>query len=741
MLKAVPAGYERGYPIANVNVSIDNAAVGLTNQYGAIDVENLAVGTHRLDVALKTFENGADKHYNGGTDIILKKSREQKTFLLVKGEGPAAFAAIEDGKEVFVLNEYDVNEQIVPVVVVAIYGAIVVGGFLWDAYDYWQCAKKAEDWDPEKSVWDNYKCDSISEKDADAFNDCVDKVLSKNQNQADECVFETGMIMLNFVPVENAFKTVGKLGVKLGGKGAKKLITFVPFIDDAFEGSYKVFRAVKGNEVYIKVVHYAKKGAVYTFKVVDNSLKIFDNAVGLIVNKVARNPDTWKIITEKVNAVVFKTTAADIPIGKLNSIQTIQGILGEKAGDEYVTAAKLALEKEGNEVIIEKGLPNAVVERFKDSGKYIVEYTDTGKGIIIFEKTAKGSRGSTIGEIDGLLFVNGKPTVIESKAAIADNIRGSIEPVDFFKSKVHTVEDLTGQKPEVLLLVPKGEAGKLAGELQSFSEHAGKEGVNFAYDEFPETADDFGKAARLILDDDMTKGAKLLSAYVDDLKKLGMPDDMLERVLKNLGRYSDDIIRKYTHTLYEPGQAFVFRGRQPAEFPVKIADGKEVLDWGAIKIGNADVNLARKNLDFIKNLPEKERLQYAKLSLAHVEGSPNIFISTSKIPSLAANDYGKKGYVFIINPRARNALDVEKTIQKQLDKGEILQSHYDLHADVISKESEVAFIEKIDGEDILGAVKVDGVGKVLKDSFENNPFYRSETLAEDIAKGKEMTGG
>jgi hypothetical protein len=53
----------------------------------------------------------------------------------------------------------------------------------------------------------------------------------------------------------------------------------------------------------------------------------------------------------------------------------------------------------------------------------------------------------------------------------------------------------------------------------------------------------------------------------------------------------------------------------------------------------------------------------------------------------------------------------------------------------------VDFIEQIDSKEILGAVRVDMDGNIIKGSMEINPTYLSESLDEDIEVAKKFTGG
>lgn len=535
--KAKTNAFPKGYPVANVDVLIDDTFKGASNQFGAVDIEGLTTGNHRIDVYLMVLEDGQEKRYIGGTSLTLASSYEEKNYALVKGSSPsAAYTALENGNEAFSLSETNVTPELVwiPIIVAVVW----VAGTAWDAYDYEKCVERhANAWDPNKEDWSKFKCNT--EMDEEQLNDCVSKLLSKNQNTIEGCGFEAGMLALNALPQESIPKTGLKLAVKLG-----KAVRIIPFIDDAAKGAYRTYRFVRGTESFVTVTDKLNKGAKYAFKLADNSLKIFDNSVGFIVNKIARNPDAWKKISEKVDNLLLNAKPSDIPAPKLGSVGNIQGVLGEKAKDEYVAVVKVALEKEGTSVAIEKGAAKATISRFANSQKYIVEYGDTGTGIEIFERTAKGTRGSPVGQIDGLIFVNDKPVIIEAKAARAVNIAGennvNLDPVGFFNKKVKPIEDLTGQTPEVLLLIPKGETAKstgflkptLSGRIDELSKHLENKGSHLAYGEFHFGVDDFEKSARSISKKAMSAINHEVGKYINS-RDYGYAIHGVERFLNN----------------------------------------------------------------------------------------------------------------------------------------------------------------------------------------------------------------
>lgn len=230
---------------------------------------------------------------------------------------------------------------------------------------------------------------------------------------------------------------------------------------------------------------------------------------------------------------------------------------------------------------------------------------------------------------------------------------------------------------------------------------------------------------------------KNIKGGLDSYQKSLAEADRL-RALKTIGVYVDDVIGKYTHVLYEPKQGiFAYRGIRIFRLPIKDSDG-QFINWAKIKEGYDGINVVEIDLNFIKKLPEAERKEHAKLSLSQVHQSHGIFIPTSKLPSVAKGFAETDGFVFIINPRAGNVLDLQETILLQLNKKEITYSAYQMIEETINKEFELSFIEKIDIEDFLGTVRVKN-GEIVKGSFDKNPYYRPDT-PNDISIALKETG-
>lgn len=503
-----PSDYPRGFPVANVEVFLDDADIGRTNQFGAIDIENILTGSHKLNIFLKVLEDSQDSFYTGGTTLSLANPYEERIFSIVKGQSPATLHVLENGKESFVLQQYnETNPNIffLPL----IYVAITIGGIAWDTYDYYNCLEQnSQPWQPNANNWNTYNCVTSTSMTPDQYNECVAKALSKNQNTVDNnCAFEGGMLALNFVPIAGVTKTLAKVTVKIG-----KAVRFLPHIDNLIENAYKPVKKVINGETFVEVTDNLNKGAKYVYKYVDNGFKVVDNVVGVIVNKITKDSDTWRRISDKIDNLLLNTKPKNVPEEFLENqpearrASAVQGFLGEKSMDDYIDISKEVLESDGAEVIVRRGTSGSEVTGLNNQ-RYVAKYTPTERGIKVFDKILKQDAG----EFDGLLFINNKPLVLEAKSSTAKSIYGDISDFDkFFRNKIETVEGLTGQKPEILLLIPKGEKNiyvydeikkisiQLSDQLDSLGKYLEGKGAHFVYDEFPATNDQFVESAKRI---------------------------------------------------------------------------------------------------------------------------------------------------------------------------------------------------------------------------------------------------
>ena len=212
-------------------------------------------------------------------------------------------------------------------------------------------------------------------------------------------------------------------------------------------------------------------------------------------------------------------------------------------------------------------------------------------------------------------------------------------------------------------------------------------------------ANDLGRAAKN--EDDIIQLARG-GRFIDDEVVGGidnfyprLPAKERLRLIKKIGRYSDDFLNNGWKRFIEPDP--VYRG-------VKGSDAMkdDVFKNGVVSRGNGD--------DFTNHI--KEGTSY-----------DSKFISASKDYDIAARKFASdgeapQGFVFKINPRARNTVDAIPTLR---DHGFEIGVEPRFWDEILS-EREVAFIKKIDPQDIQGAWKVDRFGNIIGDFIPNNNY-------------------
>lgn len=122
---------------------------------------------------------------------------------------------------------------------------------------------------------------------------------------------------------------------------------------------------------------------------------------------------------------------------------------------------------------------------------FVLEIEDKG-AINVFDK---GS-GKQISRISGLMLVNNKPIVINSKALGAEELLRRTNADKIMKFEIEPIKQLKGQMPEFLLLVPKGERKTKIDDLVA---ELNKKGVKAACNELPATLKEFEQAADRIV--------------------------------------------------------------------------------------------------------------------------------------------------------------------------------------------------------------------------------------------------
>ncbi len=109
--------------------------------------------------------------------------------------------------------------------------------------------------------------------------------------------------------------------------------------------------------------------------------------------------------------------------------------------------------------------------------------------------------------------------------------------------------------------------------------------------------------------------------------------------------------------------------------------------------------------------------------LEHVRDMrPSTFISTSAYQKIAAkfasNDF-RNGYVFKIDPRALNGINVAESLKPLRDAGKIDDETW---YNIVEQEWEISFLGSIDPQDIIGYWKVNFKGEIVGDLIPNKNY-------------------
>ncbi|MAG47450.1 hypothetical protein CL617_02495 [archaeon] len=447
-----------GEPIANIYAGLDDEYIGFTNFLGIIEVDDVTYGDHVLDLVIKV---GDDEPISKRYNVNVDEENEEKTVYIT----PENFGGLTPQNEDVYYSSIDEFEpNFVFTIPLLIYGAITVGGFIWDYGDFAKCMSGSDSWWGSLFDYTGFilKCKTPIVK-LYTEDSCRQKMEEYSQNNVNSCTSEGVWLASNFVPIGGVFKTTGKLAIKLG----KGITTIVPHVDDAFELGY---RAVKnGDDVVV-----SKGTEKFFYKASGDVVKLTGNIAGMMVD-IAKRPTVRNEIASKSKNVVNNMKKSDLPghINK-NNAGNIKGYLGEVATDEYINVVSKELRKEGADVITTKGTPGNV---FKETNDYILKFDDTGSGLDIFKK----GRSGKVGQLDGFVEVNGKPIIVETKTRLTANIDGEITRSDLLNKKFLPIKDIYGKKPEFILLrpnnIPIPETNKILKTLTENDKYYSKSGV------------------------------------------------------------------------------------------------------------------------------------------------------------------------------------------------------------------------------------------------------------------------
>lgn len=227
-----------------------------------------------------------------------------------------------------------------------------------------------------------------------------------------------------------------------------------------------------------------------------------------------------------------------------------------------------------------------------------------------------------------------------------------------------------------------------------------------------------------------------------------LPSNIRVVLATRLGKYVD-ILDKPEHVPGTILDTFHFRGRPDSLAYVPtievVNNGKTIkfIDWDSLKNkGHTGITKSSKSLEDLKTASQDEIERWSVLGPSHVQTKQDsLFISTSAYARTAARtDFTgtAEGYVFIVNPRTGNFINVPSTIDKL--QGTMPREQFEYIQKLAHDEIEMAHVGEINIDSILGVVETHN-GNILKDTFQKNPFYDSLTDAEDTAKAlKEVYG-
>ncbi len=143
---------------------------------------------------------------------------------------------------------------------------------------------------------------------------------------------------------------------------------------------------------------------------------------------------------------------------------------------------------------------------FDDSTGYKLVFNKNGK-LDVFKKME--GKFKHIGDLDDFYFINNKPVVTEVKTMPARNLDVQIKDglATSVVERLNAVKEVTGETPEFIIMVPKGEAA-LSKELSNFIKDIKNAGFKNAVTiELSATNAEFEKAARRIFNE--TKQGKV----------------------------------------------------------------------------------------------------------------------------------------------------------------------------------------------------------------------------------------
>ncbi len=493
---------EEGYPIHNAYVFLDGEYKGLTNVFGNLYISKVSSGSHKLGIALKIADNEGSAPYEHkySADISVDKKFEEKTINIAttsQQQSSSLNAGDADPNAVTVLSYNQTYvPQAIPIIVVA---AVAVGFIAWSYADYAKCVEETDSWWDAtwKQIWYAINCNPSnvilsSAINKERMNSCVKKISTITQNTLEKCQLEGVFLLIGVIPGSWVAKAVGKVFLSLKGG-----MYSIPYVERFLGYSFKV---IKESDTFIKISDGTRE---FGFKLIGGSLKIYDNVVGMIV-KVMDDAGVSKKLVQTLDDLLRTAKPSSFPAGiNAKDFGQVKGELGEMAAIKTADTVSEELAKEGATFFRQSGKAKDI---FKENYRYKLEFNEKGK-LNVYKKSGSGP---DLGDFDDFYLINEKPIITEVKtrsaASLDEEILGKVKiwPIreEGLAAKVirrlNAFKEVTGETPEFILMIPKGEAAA-SKELQGFLKEIKNAGFRQAESaELKATDDAFSDATRRI---------------------------------------------------------------------------------------------------------------------------------------------------------------------------------------------------------------------------------------------------
>ncbi|MFH1072988.1 MAG: carboxypeptidase-like regulatory domain-containing protein [Nanoarchaeota archaeon] len=421
------------FALSNVYVFVDNqqTAIGSTNPHGYLKIQQMPQGIHTIRIVLlvKPGLNSTEETYWQGETTINVNSHRTFNFLVQPTPGsfhPENYTAEDQGNYSLNIYQGEYRGRVIPVAIVV--GLVILDYAMttWDAYDAAQCG------------YDN------------------------ENNIGGECWDEALWLGVDFIPDGGAIPILKRLGraanhivdgFNIFGKiekESRRVGEFTRLIINVGEDK-KVFAYIRNSDAGAKIVRITQ-GATKVLK------KFREEVMHTITPIIAHDPQGYKVIIGEKTIQQGRFPAGAVGDYKM--------VLGETTYEEYARVIK-------NNALKEQSVSIDIIQRtgpqeYARTQNYIFEFSgENGKQLKIFELKPDGTRGISVGELDSLTIVNGKPVIGEAKVRKYEDIQSDFLRRDpngelaIMRTKVNPVKELALQKgwenidPEIILMAPQ----------------------------------------------------------------------------------------------------------------------------------------------------------------------------------------------------------------------------------------------------------------------------------------------